>query len=71
MSIEIDGKKYYFTAEACKRAGVSKSTFLRWVKDGSVQDVKIRDLRGWRIFSEEDINKLKKEVARIHNIGVT
>jgi excisionase family DNA binding protein len=58
-------KAYFRTAEACKAAGISKNTFLRWVKEGSFPDVKIRDRRGWRLFSAEEISRLKAEANRI------
>lgn len=65
MSITLDGRTYYRTAEACKRAGISKATFLRWLKEGILEEVSHADRRGWRLFTEQDINKIKAEVNRI------
>ena len=70
MSFQRNGKTYYSTAEACELAGISKSTFLRWVKENLFADVKNRDLRGWRIFTEEDVDRLKREVERIQNLNI-
>ena len=50
--------KYYNTSEACKLAGTYRATFLRWVREGKIEDVKTRDRNGWRLFTEEDIRKL-------------
>ncbi len=53
----------YTTDEVAKKVGVCKSTLLRWIHEGLMPDVG-RDWRGWRIWSEKDINKTKvlKEV---------
>ena len=64
MSIEIDGHIYYKTSEACKKAGVSRATLYRWLKTG-ILEKHYKDRRGWRIYTEEDVNKIRKEVKRI------
>lgn len=46
------------TSQAAKRIGVSKSTLLRWIVEGSIADV-ARDWRGWRVWSERDISRAK------------
>ena len=66
MSIELNGEIYYYTAEACRLAGTSKNTFLRWVKDGQYPDVKLLDRRGWRLFTEDELEMLKAEVNKVH-----
>jgi DNA-binding transcriptional MerR regulator len=63
MSVVIDGKKYYWTLEFCQKARISRSTLLRWLKGGILEEP-IRDRRGWRIFSEEDLKRIKAEVGR-------
>ncbi len=65
MSIQVNGSTYYWTAEACRLAGTSKNTFLRWVKEGRLPDTERRDRRGWRLFAEEEVQGLKSEVNRI------
>jgi len=65
MSIKIGGRLYYRTAEACDMAGISKNTYLRWVRDGILMDVIHRDRRGWRLFTEEDLRRLKAESTKI------
>jgi len=42
-------------------AATSKNTFLRWVRDGIFSDVELRDRRGWRLFSDDDLYRLKVE----------
>ena len=48
----------YTTAEAAKRVGVCRNTLLRWISEGLIPDVE-RDWRGWRTWSQEDINRAK------------
>ncbi len=68
MSLTIEGEKYYGTAEACRIAGISKNTFLRWVRSGLFADVGYRDRRGWRLFREQDVERLKIEVNKIYEV---
>lgn len=65
MPQEINGIIYYKTNEACKKAGISRATFFRWLKEGTVRDVKQKDRRGWRLFSEEEINMLRLEAQKV------
>jgi len=61
----IGDRSYYRTLEACHAAGVSRSTFFRWLKTGILEDVPYKDRRGWRLFTEEDIRKIKSEANKI------
>lgn len=62
--MEIDGKMYYRTSEACKKTGVSRATLFRWLKAG-ILEKHYKDRRGWRIFTEEDLNEIRAEAKRI------
>ena len=64
MPAMLDGETYYRTSEACRMAGISRSTLLRWVSDGTVGDALYRDRRGWRLFSTYEIIALKIEAGR-------
>ncbi len=44
--------------EAARLVGVSAKTIVRWEKSGKVRRSK-RDFRGWRVFDEKDLKKLK------------
>jgi DNA-binding transcriptional MerR regulator len=63
MAITIDGKVYYKTSEACKKTGISRATLFRWLKTGILEKYH-KDRRGWRLFTEEDLNRIQAE-ARI------
>ena len=65
MPATVNGQTYYRTAEVCRIAGISKNTFFRWVMEGLFADVEHRDRRGWRLFTEDELNRLKVEANRI------
>jgi predicted site-specific integrase-resolvase len=50
--------------EVAKLAGISKNTLLRWLKAGRVPEV-ARDRNGWRIFSEEDVARIRAHAGII------
>lgn len=64
MSIEINGQVYYRTAEACHRTGISRATLFRWLKAGILKETH-RDRRGWRIFTEHDLDLLRQEAVTV------
>jgi excisionase family DNA binding protein len=65
MPVMVKGETYYRTSEVCAIVGVSRSTLLRWLRDGILGDVHYRDRRGWRLFAEADVSNLKAEADRI------
>ena len=65
MEIRINDQTYYRTSEACQRAGISKATLFRWFKAGILEDIVRRDRKGWRLFTEDDINRIKSEATRV------
>lgn len=67
MPATINGQTYYRTAEACRMAGISKNTPFRWLKNGIFNEPAHRDKRGWRLFTEDEVNRLKisTRLARI------
>ena len=69
MAQDINGIKYYKTKEACKIAGISRATFFRWLKEGTIEDVRHKDRRGWRLFTNEDIVRLKVEADKVISTG--
>lgn len=51
----------YGTAEAARRIGVSKATLLRWFAQKRTADVR-RDRNNWRVFTEQDLERIKREI---------
>jgi len=64
MPVQIDGKTFYRTTEACARAGIGRATLFRWLKAGILQK-RFKDRRGWGIFTEDDLRKIQAEANRI------
>ena len=64
MPMQIDGQTYYRTMEVCARAGISRPTLFRWLKAG-ILDRRLRDRRGWAMYTEEGIGKIRAEAKRI------
>ena len=66
MPMAINSQTYYRTAEVCQIAGIARSTLFRWLKqdilDGPVQ----RDRRRWRVFTKDQVDKIKAEAHRIN-----
>jgi len=63
MPIEVNGRTYYRTSEVCKKIGISRATLLRWLKEG-ILEKPLRDRRGWRMFTEDDLNAIHVETRR-------
>jgi hypothetical protein len=64
MPAIINGCTYYRTAEVCRIIRISKATLFRWCRDGIFEDAKYRDRRGWRLFTEGEV----QEFARVANL---
>jgi len=64
MPTVINGQSYYRTTEACETAGISKATLFRWLREGVIQDVAVKDRRGWRLFTEDDISRIRAEANK-------
>ncbi len=65
MAIRINEQTYYRTSEACQRAGISRATLFRWFKVGILENIIRRDRKGWRLFTQDDINRIKSEATRV------
>ena len=65
MPINIDNRTFYRTSEVCHKAGISRSTLLRWLKEGYLDISAYRDRRSWRLFTEADVQNLVCEANRV------
>jgi excisionase family DNA binding protein len=65
MPTTICRETYYRTSEAAQRAGITRSTLLRWLDSGIIKDTTQRDRRGWRLFTETDIKRIEEEANRV------
>ncbi len=64
MPIEINGQRYYRTSEVCTEVGISRATLFRWIREGILKKSR-RDRRGWRLFTEDELKKLKAEINQV------
>lgn len=65
MPITINGDTYYRTREVSRMMGIGRLTLLRWLSSGIIQGIPRRDRRGWRLFTEAEISRIKDEVNKI------
>ena len=56
----------FSTVEAANSIGVSKNTLLRWLDEGLIDDVQ-RDWRGWRVWMQRDIERIKAFKLEYHS----
>ena len=52
---------HFSCAQAAQQLGISRNTLLRWFREGRIEAV-ARDRNGWRVFSDADIARLKREL---------
>ena len=69
MPVRVNGQTYYRTAEVCRMVGISRTTLFRWLKEDTLREAQHRDRRGWRLFTEDEIDILKAEANHIMAIS--
>ena len=65
MPVEINGQTFYRTAEVYRMIGISRNTLYRWLRKTDLRRIERRDIRGWRLFTQEEINMLKKSINMV------
>lgn len=68
MPVSLNGQTYYRTNEVCRMVGISRNTLFRWLKEGSVTEFEHRDYRGWRLFTQAQVDAMKKKTSQISTI---
>jgi len=66
VPITMNGQGYYLTDDVCRMAGISRATLSRWLSAGTIVEP-CRDRRGWRIFTEDETNRIRAEANKIIN----
>jgi len=61
---KINDTLYYTASEMCEEAGISRPTLFRWLRLGMFKVIR-KNSRGWRIFNEDELNKVKAQITRI------
>ena len=57
-------KRLFTSREAAARVGVAAITLRRWLLAGKVREVS-RDRNGWRMFTQADINRIRRYAQRV------
>jgi predicted site-specific integrase-resolvase len=70
MPVALNGQTYYRTAEVCRIVGISRNTLFRWLKEGNVTEVEHRDYRGWRLFTQAQVDAMKKKIRQVNTIYI-
>jgi DNA-binding transcriptional MerR regulator len=65
MPVIIDGVTLYRISEALSRAGVSRATYFRWVRQGRVHDSRFKDRNGRRLFTSDEVRELERVAHRL------
>ena len=65
MPITLHGQTYYRTMEVCRIVGISKNTLFRWMKKGMFERQQYRDGRGWRLFTQSQVDALKARTQQV------
>ena len=68
MPVTIDGQIYYRTAEVYGMLGVSRNTLYRWLDKGILGKTELRDSRGWRLFTIEEVDRLSTAINRVTKV---
>lgn len=58
MPLIVQGMTVYRIGEALAKAGVSRATYFRWIKEQRIADVKYRDRNGRRVFTPSEMADL-------------
>ena len=65
MPLEVNGQTVYRIGEALSRAGVSRATYFRWVRDGRIPDTRFKDRNGRRVFTPAEVENLIAVATRL------
>jgi excisionase family DNA binding protein len=66
VPIKINGRTYYRTSEVCVKTGLSRATLFRWLRAGVLRKCH-RDRRGWRLYTDDDLHRIRAEANRIES----
>jgi len=61
----MEKKRFYTAKQASEILGISKQTLIRYEKKGFFPKPKRNAINGWREYTQEEINRLKKIMGRI------
>ena len=68
MPVVVRGQTYYRTAEVYRMLGVCRTTLYRWLQKGVFGETEHRDARGWRLFTQDEIDIAMEKTNYISRI---
>jgi predicted site-specific integrase-resolvase len=71
MPICLEGVTVYRIGEALDRAGLSRATYFRWVREGKVPDTRYRDRNGRRVFTQGELEGLAEEAGKLIDVSAS
>ena len=63
-TVTINGRRYYTVSGACAQLGIFKNTLYNWERKGKIPKVYRDPMSGWRLYSEKDIERIKRISGR-------
>ena len=54
--------KHYTTGRLAEKLGVCKNTIFYWLKTGKIKEPTREKISGFRYWSEEEVDNIKKEL---------
>ena len=64
MPREMNGRRYWSASEVCREVAISRPTLYRWLRRGVLTRL-LRDRKGWRMFTAEDVRKIRLEANKV------
>ena len=62
--IVIKDKRFYRVSEVCKALRIFKNTLYNWEKKGKIPKAYRDPMSGWRLYSQKDIDRIKRISGR-------
>lgn len=69
MPVTVRGKTYYRTAEVYRMLGICRTTLYRWLQKGVFGETEHRDERGWRLYTQNELDRGRDKANRIIKIN--
>lgn len=60
---------YQTSGQVARKLRISVSTLKRWLNDPELQMAEYRNYNGWRLFTEKDVESIKKHKKRLKRSG--
>ena len=61
MAAKNEKKKTYYANDVCNMFDVTKKTLFKWESERKISEVE-RDWRQWRLYSDENIDEIRKVI---------